>query len=110
MDFVLQFYEVGLLTWGKANYIAVSPDGIAWVKVPGDEHQDQEKQLAIVEIKTRTKPKTISKAEKARDAVMGQSVSGDGRVVVSEYNDKASKNVSRHQTGSKLFIKPLLLD
>lgn len=91
MDFVLQFYEVGLLTWDEANYIAVSPDGIAWVKVPGDEHQDQEKQLAVVEIKTRTKPKTIAKAEKARDAVMAQSVSGDGRVVVCEYNDKVFK-------------------
>ena len=80
-DYVVAFFKVGLLQMKDHPAIGVSPDGIAWVLVPGDEYDEQEKQLACVEIKTRVKPKTIFQAESRREAVKGSSVDGEGKIV-----------------------------
>ena len=91
MDFVDSFYEVGLLKWDEAENVGVSPDGIALVKIPGDEHASLPKQLVSVEIKTRVNDNTIAKAEEARVAVKDNSVNGDGKFVVCEYDDDIFK-------------------
>ena len=81
MDYVDEFYEVGLLQMKEHPTIGVSPDGIAWVVIPGDEFEDEEMQLACVEIKTRVKPRTIFQAESRVDAVKDSSVDGKGKIV-----------------------------
>jgi len=91
MDFVKNFYDVGLLKWDKAENVGVSPDGVAWVKIPGEAHTGLEKQLACVEIKTRVSANTIMKAENAREAVRESSVHGDGKVAVCKYDDVVFK-------------------
>ena len=91
MDFVEEFYEVGLLKWKEAQNIGVSPDGIAWVKIPGPANEDDEQQLVCVEIKTRVSDNTILKAESAREYAKEKSVDGDGKIVVCEYDDNIFK-------------------
>ena len=81
MDNVVEFYEVGLLQMKDHPTIGVSPDGVAWVFVPGDEFQDQEMQLVCVEIITRVKARTIFQAESRVDAVKESSVDGEGKIV-----------------------------
>jgi len=65
MEYVNDFFEVGLLKWYEAAYSGISPDGIAWVQVPGEAHECLEDQLTCFEIKTRVADGTIEKAEKA---------------------------------------------
>ena len=81
VDYVIEFYEVGLLQMKDHPTIGVSPDGVARVFVPGDEFQDQEMQLVCVEIKTRVKARTIFQAESRVDAVKEPSVDGEGEIV-----------------------------
>ena len=52
-DWVLDFYNVGLLEWKEAPYIGVSPDGIARINIESEVFTESEPQLACVEIKTR---------------------------------------------------------
>ena len=91
LDFVVEFYEVGLLRWDKCKNIGVSPDGIALVKIPSDSLSNLTAQLAAVEIKTRVSDNTITKAENAREAVKESSVHGDGKIVVCQYEDDVFK-------------------
>lgn len=56
MEWVLEFYEVGLLESRETPILAVSPDGIARINVEGYE----ESQIATVEIKTRQAIDTIN--------------------------------------------------
>ena len=80
-DYVVDFFEDSLLQMRDHPTIGVSPYGIAWVLVPEDEFEEQEKQLACVEIKTRIKPKTIFQAESRREAVKDSSADGEGKIV-----------------------------
>ena len=81
MEYVVECYEVGRLQMKNYPTIGVSPDGVAWVVIPGDEFEDEEMQLACVEIKTRVKPRTIFQAESRVDAVKDSSVDGKGKIV-----------------------------
>ena len=91
MDFVENFYDVELLKWGKAENVGVSPDGIAWIKVPGEDHMGLEKQLYCAETKTRVSNNTISNAEKSRETIKEKSLHGDGKVAVCKYDDDVFK-------------------
>ena len=62
--------------------IGVSPDGIAWVIIPGDEFKEDGQTLVCVEIKTRVSARTIFQAESRQEAVKESSVDGDGKIVV----------------------------
>ena len=81
MDYVVEFYEVGLLQMRDHPTISVSLDGIAWVLIPGDEFENKEMVLVCVEIKTRVKPRTIFQAEARVDAVKDLSVDGERKIV-----------------------------
>ena len=65
--------------------------GVALVNIPGSEHLNLEPQLTMVEIKTIVSETTILKAENAREAVQAESVEGDGKVVVCNYDDEIFK-------------------
>ena len=58
MDYVQQFFDVGLLQSKVYPYLAVSLDGVALI------HFKENEVYACVEIKTRVSKKTIEKAEK----------------------------------------------
>ena len=55
-DFVVAFFEVGLLQFTNIPYLAVSPDGVAIIKL-----QDGTEETACMEIKTRVAEMTINK-------------------------------------------------
>ena len=91
LDFVVEFYEVGLLMWDKCKNIGILPDGIALVKIPSESLSNLTAQLAAVEIKTRVSDNTITKTENAREAVKEISVHGDSKIVVCQYEDDVFK-------------------
>ena len=53
IDYAVEFYEVGLLQMKDHPTIGVSPDGIAWVIISGDEFEENGQTLVYVQIKTR---------------------------------------------------------
>ena len=55
-DFVVAFFEVGLLQFMNIPYLAVSPDGVAIIKL-----QDGTKEIACMKIKKRVAETTINK-------------------------------------------------
>lgn len=61
-DCIHCFYECGLLEWREAAYIGVSPDGVVLFS---PRNTAKARELACVEIKTRSSPNTIAKAEEA---------------------------------------------
>ena len=78
-QYVLQFFEVGLLQSKEADFISVFPDSVAIVKIPGDDYYDLEPVIACVEIKSRVAYNTINDAEVARP--------DNGEVIACAYND-----------------------
>jgi len=79
-SWVQDFWEIGLVQWKKAPFVGVSPDGIATITV----NDDDAPQIACVEIKTRTAPSTIERAEKAAEK--------HGTKVICEFNDEVFDN------------------
>eukprot|EP00984_Skeletonema_dohrnii_P027846 scaffold17539_cov76-Skeletonema_dohrnii-CCMP3373.AAC.1 len=89
LENVKAVFEVGLLKWNSEGNVGVSPDGVAIVKVPDGSCNDDE--IACVEMKTRSKENTIAKAEEAVERAKQNSIDGDGKVVVCEYDDDVFK-------------------
>ena len=82
-EWVLEFYDVGLLEWKEAAYIAVSPDGIVRIKVQYLPFRESEPQLACLEIKTRVSENTINVTEEAARKY--------GRLVYCTFDDEKFK-------------------
>jgi len=102
MSFVKAFYDVGLLQWNKADYLGVSPDGVAIVKVPGEEYKELEEKRCCVEIKTRVKPDPIAAAENARQQ--------HGYIVTCSYDDDVFKGCVPSQNRKQVVHQALVSD
>ena len=108
-SWVLEFYEVGLLEWKEASFIGVSPDGIARINVPANDADIESSNsdgdetalhYASVEMKTRSSPNTIEKAQKA--------ASDHGKLVYCTYDDDKFKSCVPAENRKQLLHQALV--
>ncbi len=97
LEWIHNFYECGLLEWREAPYVTVSPDGVVMFSLPG---RPDDKHLACVEIKPRSSPTTIAKAEEA--------VSEHGSIVYCAYNDAVFKSCVPYENRIQVLHQALV--
>ena len=96
LSYVKSFYKCGLLISRNRQYIGVSPDGIAEIKL-----QDTDVVICAVEIKTRVVENTISTAIEVREAF--------GDLVQCSYGDDLFKKCVPSENRLQLLHQAMVL-